>query len=293
MNPELVAEVVQLPHRAATMGQMIRSAEKNEPRKGSAGWHDRQDEATFAAAKPWGDSPVFEAHSQAILRLAVAEDHLLGLERALSNPVLAFSPLTGCRGVLEASGRAWWILEPGLDVGLRICRAMNERYYSLLEQSKMPIPDEKIARSRERAEALAQRAEDLSLPVVRDKNRRVIAIGDRERPTSTDMIEALLQTAGLGDVTYRWTSGAAHATLYGIMSQVTAAEDAEDSRGVRQGLLEASDTSIVMTSALSVLAYTDAFNRAVALFDWSTEDWRAFKRRSEETIKKALIALGE
>lgn len=144
-----------------------------------------------------------------------------------------------CRGVLEASGRAWWLLEPSLAVELRICRTMNERWYSLLEQAKMPIPDDRIQRSRQRAEALVHAADRLGLPIVRDRNGRVLAIGDRERPTSTALVEDLLRTAELGEVTYRWTSGVAHATLYGLMTQLSPVDDPEAPPGVRHGVLDA------------------------------------------------------
>ena len=71
------------------------------------------------------------------------------MERVLGEPVLAFSPLTFCRGVLESAGRAW-ALDPAISVELRICRAKNERYFSLLdsEDADRRHQDRALARTR-------------------------------------------------------------------------------------------------------------------------------------------------
>ncbi|MGI5201336.1 hypothetical protein ACQEU6_07050 [Spirillospora sp. CA-108201] len=55
-----------------------------------------------------------------------------------------FSTYTVARGLLETPARAWYLLEPDIDMLERVRRHMNERLHSL-DESRLPIHGQGLA----------------------------------------------------------------------------------------------------------------------------------------------------
>ena len=109
-------------------GAFIQSYQ-HRPAESSAAARERQ---TFA--KP---ELITSVHSQGILRIEVAGDHMIALGRAISEPVLVFPAWVCVRALLEASASAAWLLDPGIDADTRVRRSYSLRFEGLIQQKKI------------------------------------------------------------------------------------------------------------------------------------------------------------
>ena len=80
---------------------------------------------------------ITSVHSQGIIRIEVAGDHMIALGRAIAEPVLVFPAWVCVRALLEASASAAWLLDPGIDADTRVRRSYSLRFEGLSQQKKI------------------------------------------------------------------------------------------------------------------------------------------------------------
>jgi len=157
---------------------------------------------------------ITSVHSQGILRIEVAGDHMIALGRTITEPVLVFPAWVCVRALLEASASAAWLLDPGIDADTRVRRSYSLRFEGLSQQKKIAHTqgDTKIvADITKRVDELAAEAAGLGFTVRPDKHGVAIGI-DPQFPGPTELVKDVLGE----DVLYRIASGVAHSHDYAI-----------------------------------------------------------------------------
>jgi hypothetical protein len=83
-----------------------------------------------------GRSPATYAFPMALRALIAAEDHALSVRELLSSEESMLGTLVACRAAIEASGRAFYLLDPTIDARERIRRNLAERVVSARELAR-------------------------------------------------------------------------------------------------------------------------------------------------------------
>src|SRR5829696_868557 len=86
----------------------------------------------------WSATPVELSFATAEEHIGHAQDHLLALQRLLPPPFQVFPICTLARSALEASARAWWLLDPSISARKRVARTMTDRLAGLLHAKGSP-----------------------------------------------------------------------------------------------------------------------------------------------------------
>jgi hypothetical protein len=115
-----------LTHVSDQLGQEIEAA------AGSPFLLEQANSETGPAGK-WGDVPVHTAMSLASLKLTAAQDHIASLYKQLQPPHTLFGLAVMARASVEASAKAFWLLDPKLSVRDRIARSLGEQLFSAEE----------------------------------------------------------------------------------------------------------------------------------------------------------------
>jgi hypothetical protein len=179
---------------------------------------DQQLRAEQDLSCEWDSAPVARAVFIGSLQLLAAEQHLVALALILGKTDLTWPVVTLLRSILEASARAWWLLDPALQPLERVGRAMSEELYSCNESAKLP----------------SSLRPNLDLGVF---ERSAVSAGlawlpgnppsvGARRPSSTNLTSTFVNAIGgrEGEVRYRWSSGVVHGTVHGLMSHVRLAD---------------------------------------------------------------------
>jgi hypothetical protein len=161
-------------------------------------------------------------YNLAELQLVGANDcarSAITLLRAERTPVYGHVVLT--RSCLELAGRAWLLLEPAIGIRIRVARGMNERLFGLREQRRMPLDGDRLARSRERENALLEVGAGLGMETVRARGGDSLA---EERLGQTEVLRRVFdlpEDRGLGEAVYGMFSAVAHGTSFGLSDSVS------------------------------------------------------------------------
>jgi hypothetical protein len=145
-----------------------------------------------------------DTHARATMYLHYTEDLLLGLSKLLVGDPPKFGLIPLARSSLEASARAWWLLEPHLPYKERVIRGIAERLVSRKEEEKAleaafnastePIQAEDLAnrlyRQRRVTEEIVGKAGACGLEVKWPRGN--VRVGATIRPSSAKVISQLL-----------------------------------------------------------------------------------------------------
>ena len=209
-----------------------------EPRAGSPASREREQCPALAildAAYAQGRQLVFLAST----------DHLDGLIRSLTDPMLSCTPYTCARGVLEACSTAIWLLDSQIGYKTRIERSLNLRLEAVRSQGRFRDKAERQNlsgrdewfrqnprhRTQERIEHLRACAKQLRIHQ-KCKGSRFIAFGSK-MPTISDRIQMSLKA----ETDYSILSSVAHANAP-VLTQLS-------------GSLRLTDGGLVLTPGLS------------------------------------------
>ncbi|MDA0770969.1 MAG: hypothetical protein BZY79_06190 [SAR202 cluster bacterium Casp-Chloro-G4] len=154
-----------------------------------------------------------------------AADHMSLLKRALTEPLMTFSPWTLARIILESSSTGYWLLDTSIDGHERVSRSFSLRLQELREQATFgrdAIAQEINTSSHfqdaslvidKRIEHLKDRATSLGIRHKLDRRNRLIGFGDG-MPGATD----LARSAFNDSLDYRLLSGLTHGRFWANIS---------------------------------------------------------------------------
>lgn len=232
-----------------------------------------------------------DVYLTAVLPLASAQDHVEHLAHAIGTGPLAFAYGTVARGAMEAAGRAWWLLEPGIDDARRLGRYMTDRLFSWQETVRLAegISDaDRDARDAQVAkmEMLAVCAERHGF-LVRRQQRLPIAVGE-PRPTSMKLLDAILADpvdgVSSGATIYRMLSATAHATLYMLLRPTQVVQQNADGSAMAGVMID--DLQLAQITLGPVLAYSRAMTSLSALWGWdqALQEWSEHVRQVADLL---------
>jgi hypothetical protein len=227
--------------------------------------HEIEDQGAFAGEKPWGAEPVEAAFSMAALQLTSARDHVRMLARALTYPPSIFACRTIARGAVEASARAWHLLDPGIGPKERVARVMTERLYRLRERMKYPKTFDKGGSAGARINEIIAVGKGLGYEVTEPKGRAPYV--EKPRPSATLLIESMMSTPGLGEAVFREFSAIAHAQAEGLLSNVIdgSAQTIDGAQVARAGL---SPLAAITVVSGAFIALHHGFDRLASAYGW-------------------------
>jgi hypothetical protein len=164
-----------------------------------------------------------DAYELARQRLVSAEDHLRSILTLLGpeSVLPSFSMFTLIRGAAMATIHARHLLDPTIDEGTRLGRALSIRLENLQQQQKV-LPQG--SHFDDRVEHLGQRAIDNGVAVIRDRNGAITGFGDGW-PSDTELFERYMP--GLGKTYFQYLSGYAH-SLPWAQFPISRAQPSED-----------------------------------------------------------------
>ncbi len=192
---------------------------------------------------------LYEAYASAVQRLASGLDHLAAILILWSNESIPhFACHTVTRGLLEASARAVWLLDPSISEDQRAARGLLERVEGLWNRYRFehydgPEPKQFL---RYRLKQIQESATEAGLSIESFKGGQregqPRSIGGETRPGSTQVIDSALgQVIGEGSDelgVYSLLSGFAHSDAFtlGLDTETVARHDGYEIRQSRPNL---------------------------------------------------------
>ena len=161
-----------------------------------------------------------------------AVDHLDALSRALTPPILTYSPWVSARCVLEQCSLAFWLADTNIDFNERICRILNTRLRSIndsltwlrgVDNFSTEPSAEKIDGLRARIKHLRHAARQFDISEKCNRKGRLTGFGDG-LPSWTNLAEVAFAAGN----SYRMLSGTSHGEFWTSSLSTTLIEGSED-----------------------------------------------------------------
>lgn len=227
------------------------------------------------------------AYSLAAMLLMATENHLEATSRLLVEPLTNYGLFAVCRAAMENSARAWWLLDPEIDVNERAARGLLTRFSSLHEAAE--VEDLMIAdkgweelESVIRANHVAERARAQGFTVVNKKHR--FELSGFERPSTTALLKEVHEE--LGAVMYKYLSASVHGTSYALMQEM---DFEESSRGGMGHIAKPNKDFSMIGGSISIagLTYLSAFDRHVYLYGHHIDEWVSWRGHALKVFRRA------
>jgi hypothetical protein len=271
-----------------------------DPKPGSQAAAEIADEGPYVARSK---TPVLDAHSVALMRLASATEHFTAIARLLEDPpVAAYGPASLARTALENSARAWRAFDPALDLRTRIGRGRTDFVVNLKEVLWALDAIEQIGTPQELAENKEVRdktsgiltdiiddSDRIGLTPVRNKKGEVIGIVEAAIGPTAAIAE---QLGPMGRLAYNDLSAVAHGTLFGLVGRLEEVGRMATMRGVKLMTPSVNMPNLRNAIAISLLSYREATDRRMTLYGWDMTDWNAWKTGSARVLSPILRGAG-
>ncbi len=155
---------------------------------------------------------VNDAYIQANLLFEGAADHLIAFTKTITEPATTLAPWTCVRAILESCALAAWLIDPAIDVNVRVQRSFAFRYEGLDQQVKCLRSFGKAADADQMNDRINQVERDALVlgytPILNDKGKRIgIA---QQMPSITNIVNSNLNE----EATYRLMSAMAHGHMW-------------------------------------------------------------------------------
>lgn len=269
----------------ADCAENIKKAQEYEPADGSP------------ASKEWSTTSPFQreirtCHGSIWLLIMAAQDHVFSLSRLLSLPLTQFAHMAVIRAAIENAARAYWLLDPDLDLRERAGRGLTERFASLQEMiGVLTLTDAKQAEEKKRRLAqLISTATELGFSVKKGGHPERYFLAEIRRPSATSLAGSILPETG--KAMYKLSSAATHGTTYALMLNYRVEPDAEEERrGWITNLvpqLEISSVAVVMSAA--AMAFRRAFEKHMNFLGWQSNEWTSYADHVEKVLAKHLVS---
>lgn len=247
-------------------------------------------------------TPAVTSHAYATMPAEVALEHLDALGGMLTAPITKFIDVTMVRVILDTSARAWWLLDPALDVRERHRRVLNERPYSTTEALKTMrtlgmSTDATMGRMAMVVEYARGHGFDVREHTVRTCQHCAAETEVRHahpflapnRPNAYELLSKMTDPALMPFVgaVYRQSSAVMHGVGHGVASRMELGEELEP------GVYQAEPRSRTLTEVAGYVGLaTDAFitatDRRLDFLGRNDETWRSWKIHLHRTIRPFL-----
>jgi hypothetical protein len=220
-----------------------------------------------AFGQEFSDESALTTGAAAAAYLHVALQHLGLAHAALSADGVFLLPIVNTlRAALEASSRAYWLLDPSLDKKKRIARGLIERIAALESQQKVRADAVHLKRRAEDIRAIAQ-SHGISVQGQRTGSHLPRKIGGESRPDASSLAAAILGASGKRGGSsagwlYGWMSAYAHSALWTALDMRTVRKT-ED--GSNQIAVTADAKQIAAALVLVIEAHAAAVRRLAHL----------------------------
>jgi hypothetical protein len=235
----------------------------------------------------WGTNVVQVAVNQAVASLAAADDQLLSMQHVLREPLTTFGITTLARGVVEASARAWWLLDPSVDVRSRVARSMTLRLEALWRGRQLEDRLDLARTSAARIDEILAVAPRKNLTVVPERRATPPAI-EEALPWGARLYEEILGDKQLGYGVWADFAAVAHGQAGGIVQRLEvvdrATDPASDVQWAQANPLKAMGPAL----GAAMLAHFQAFGRELELHGWDQSAWKSYTRDAFRVVRRLL-----
>jgi len=260
--------------------------EHGAPAVGSVAAQDLSNQQRRTDGAPWGQEPAFTLQSLALMRLAAAADNLAatGLLIAAKREGL-YSPWSVGRAVMEASGVAFWLLDPSLSIKDRVGRSLTDRLVSIASARRFGSKVGSGFNFEDRFQQVVEKTGVLDLHVMGEGWGRYV---ETPRPNKTQLVHDVLGpvvSPGIYSLFSGWAHGEAWAISEAVRYSPTVEDTAVPGRILRRPAITLDHYRFI--AALCARSFTNAVDRAVDYFAWSAGDWTTVKSNSLKAIGKS------
>ena len=244
-------------------------------RAGSQAHREQSEQVSYAGRS---SLPVEDAYSIALMRLTSALDHFAALSLLLgADPARPYASASFARAALVNSVKAWWLLDPELDVRDRIGRGRADSIENLWELKKIPIPELRQKALATLDQILAD-TEAIGFEMQESKDPpRIVGFGPW---SSTDLLTK--QLGVIGEIAFRELSSAAHGMVSGLAGRLEPA-GLSAKKGITVVKPLEDWSGVVSYVAIALMSFEQATDRRFALYGYDTgahwEPWKASTHR--------------
>lgn len=232
-------------------------------------------------------SATLNAYMVGASQIGAALDFVSGMVHLCRPSVHRYTVFAAGRAAVEASSRAWWLLDENLTREERARRAMKERCRGLRERVRL-----------EKAMGLSTVPALRRIVVVRKRSRSLGVVGRIGfPPAATDLLRRAFLAAGLsldeGGLVMKQLSGYVHVAPWAILAQLqpVASDEGEAERDSRTTLhtpsIRPSELAYTIDSVVRVFIL--AFSAQVASFGWDVERWTSESSRVKRDLRRAVV----
>ncbi len=218
-------------------------------------------------------------YAQGSILIEVSADHLMALNKVLSEQAQTIASWTCTRSILEASALSAWLFNPQITIQERVQRSFAFRYEGLRQQSKFGDSigqTSDVLSVNNRIQDVENKAISLGYSPVQDRRGRRIGIG-QQMPSITELVNLTLNRESM----YRLLSAFAHAHPWAM--QQGSFEIASDGSGIfAEKSLSAISVAALCSLGASSFAHSVWFK--TLLFGWDIDKLREIFQASFDTI---------
>lgn len=251
----------------------------------------------------WGSVPVEAAYSVGATTILAASYNLASLSQLLSpnHELSLFGFQVVTRSIVEASARAWWLLDPKLSARQRVARSLTERLHSVRQSelaeraARRDIPAA-VSVSEDNVSAqlveLCAEAARLGLREDRNDHDKLLGFEDARRTNATTLVRRFLDDIGFhsGEVVYRFYSAIVHATSYAIL-QYFAAVDTNTQGQLRSVQPRLEFAAVGNAAVLGLSSYLAVLERHGRLYGGSVTALESTRQMRSGTILSEIAAI--
>jgi hypothetical protein len=170
----------------------------------------------------WGPQPLQDAYRTGFLVWPAISDLALAFADLVDPCPHPYAVMAVARGLAEACGRAYYLLESDLDPAERVRRMLNDRQFGLLEQRltarHMPIEIPAwLTDVRDAIQAAAQKHNLGQVNAEQMDKFKSARIG-KPRPRNKEVVQLVVGHADFGGMFYGLSSAISHAAMHGLVA---------------------------------------------------------------------------
>lgn len=257
----------------------FKNRHSDEPEPGSPAYQEMHNNTESGPGGPWKPDDVYPAYSMALGILIPAADQLLCSECHLyRDPMALYGYQVVGRALAESSAKAWWMMQPGIPLRIRMARLYNERWENCEEIRKAAVlVGEDATATTTRTLKLRAEGALLGLDEQFEKKKdgsqgRFIGYVEGRSPGSTKLVDRYFKALDSphGEVWYRTMSAICHGTAYGLLLSFN------DTHMGSPGLVTLSPNltpqALTHVAVMCVEMYLGAMQVLATAFGWEPEE---------------------